>query len=486
MELFKLWGRIMIDSNDANTSIAKTESGFDKLGKKLDRVGQGMTNAGRKLTAGVTVPILGIGAAMLKSAADLEATEAKYSTVFAGMTDDADEFIKEFQKLTPATTAEARNMASGIQDLLVPMGFMREEATAITGELFHVIGALTNFNSATHTAEQVTNAVQSALLGRYTALAGLGIQLDVTTVKEKAVAMGLAETTAEVTKQHQVLVLLEEIYAQSGDALEAYTEENLDAKTKMALLRKEAIDVAAEFGRHMLPMLEDLVAILRDVVDWFGNLDEEQQKKIITIGAVVAAGGPLLIFLGNLLKAITFLLKPIKLVTTALIGKKAAMAGAGAAAAGAKVSMVSFGAVLATGGPILLGLAAVAGAVYVLRKEYNALDEEAKRVADESRRGSWTISPQSIREDIDSGKYDDMRGPQAEERPLTNAEIMELDRKLTNQHNIESQRLNQDITSTQRHEHTGSITIKGVNDKDQTVAVAEIVLDELRREVRFA
>jgi hypothetical protein len=73
---------------------------------------------GKNLTTGVSLPIAGLFAGFAKSAMDLEATEAKYNTVFDGMTDQADEFISEFQKLTPATKAEAQSMASGIQDLV--------------------------------------------------------------------------------------------------------------------------------------------------------------------------------------------------------------------------------------------------------------------------------------------------------------------------------------------------------------------------------
>ena len=99
----------------------------------LKSVGRGMTVVGGAIS--------GIAVAAGAAAAQLEATEAKYSTVFKGMTDISNNFIQEFQKLTPATTAEARSMASGIQDLLVPMGFMREEATNMTGRMMHLIGA---------------------------------------------------------------------------------------------------------------------------------------------------------------------------------------------------------------------------------------------------------------------------------------------------------------------------------------------------------
>ena len=266
---------------------------------------------------------MAVGTGLAKAAMDLEATGAKYETVFEGMTDQADEFIKEFKKLTPATTAEARSMASGIQDLLVPMGFMRDEATNLTGEMMHAIGALTNFNSGTHDAERVTQAMQSALLGQYESLASLGIQLDVTTVKQKAVEQGMAKNTDEVTKQMMAQIMIQEVYAQSGDALTAYTEENLDATTKLGLLKTEIIDVAAKFGENLLPIITTAIDFLRELNERFGNLSEGQQKAILIIGAVVAAIGPLLLVVGKVMTWVPLIIAgfaKVKVVLVALTG----------------------------------------------------------------------------------------------------------------------------------------------------------------------
>ena len=324
MELFKVFGSVFI-KDDASKQLADLDKKGKSLGERMGKLGKTFENVGKKMSTFITLPIIGAGVGIAKAGMDFEATGAKFETVFEGMTEQADEFLDKFQKLTPATRTEARSMASGLQDLLVPMGFARDEATRLTGEMMHAVGALTNFNSATHDADRVTQAMTSALLGSYDSLASLGIQLDVNTVKQKAVEMGLANSTDEVTKQQQALVMIQEVYNQSGDALEAYTEENLDALTKMGLLKAEVIDVAASFGEHLLPIITVAIEFIRDVTERFGNLSQEQQQTIIIVGAVVAALGPLVFIIGKvitllpILKAgFLFLTGPIGVVTAAV------------------------------------------------------------------------------------------------------------------------------------------------------------------------
>jgi phage-related protein len=327
---------------DSTSSVTKgIGKSFDGIGnnlkkfkKSLDDTAKKVGDAGKKLTLGVTTPIVGIGALALKSAMDMEQTEAKFSTVFKGMEEDAMAFIKEFQKLTPATTAQARNMASGIQDLLIPMGFAREDATKMTGEFMHVAGALQAFNSGTHDTQRVMEAMNGALTGQFESLKSLGIQLDMTTAKQKAVEMGLAATTDEVTKQDIAQVALAEIYAQSGDALSAYTEENLDAGTKLALLRSRVVDLLAELAEKFIPVIHNVIDEVEEWIGKFEELDEETQNNILKFMGLTAVLGPLLLVIAGLIKivsvltalfigaatAIKFFTVTVKLATAAIKG----------------------------------------------------------------------------------------------------------------------------------------------------------------------
>lgn len=310
-------GSIRIDSKLDSKQFDKDLQGMEK---KLNQFGKNMEKWGKDLTKKVTLPIAGVFAGFAKAAMDLEATEAKYETVFEGMTDQADDFIKQFQKLTPATTAEARSMASGLQDLLIPMGMQRDAATDLTGDMFHLIGALTNFNSATHSAEDVSSAFQSALLGQYQPLQSLGIQLSKTEVQAHALSMGLASNADELTKADMAMAMYDAAMNQSGDALEAYTEENLDTWTQLNILKKEFIDIAADIGKHFLPIIEEALNFIRRFKVWLEALSDEQQKQIIMFMAIAAAIGPLLIIFGKLIQSVTAISGAL---STAMIAKVA-------------------------------------------------------------------------------------------------------------------------------------------------------------------
>lgn len=233
-----------------NESVRSGGGAYDGLAGKIGRIAGAL---------GIGLMVKEAAQMTYESAAQLEATEAKYNTVFSGMTNSADQFISDFQTLTPATVAEARSMASGMQDLLVPMGMQREQATEMTGEYMHLIGALTNFNSATKSAEDVSGAFQSSLSGEYDSLKGLGIQVNETIVKQQAVAMGLASSTDAVSNAAKAQAVLELAYQQSGDALAAYNENALDTTTRMQLLQKGFQDAFGNAGQSALPQINNLL-----------------------------------------------------------------------------------------------------------------------------------------------------------------------------------------------------------------------------------
>lgn len=233
-----------------NETIRSGGGAYDSLSGKIGRIAGAL---------GIGFMVKEAAQMTYESATQLEATEAKYNTVFSGMTNSADQFISEFQQLTPATVAEARSMSSGMQDLLVPMGMQREQATEMTGEYMHLIGALTNFNSATKSAEDVSGAFQSSLSGEYDSLKGLGIQVNETIVKQQAVAMGLASNVNAVSNAAKAQAVLELAYQQSGDALAAYNENALDTTTRMQLLQKGFQDAFGKAGQSALPQINNLL-----------------------------------------------------------------------------------------------------------------------------------------------------------------------------------------------------------------------------------
>ncbi len=289
MEIFKVFGSIFLKGSDDVKkdlkdidSTAEKSTGFSSLGKKVSDFSK---NAGNKLGdfaknvgkvaigvgAGIATMAIAFGTMGVNGALELEATQAKFATVFGEFQDQANETYNQISKLTPMTKAQFNSMSSGIQDLLVPMGLSREEATGLTGDTMHLVGALTNFNSATHSAEDVSGAFQSALTGNTEGLKRLGIQVNAETINQKAYEMGLVEAGAEVDAASRAQALMALAYEQSGDALTAYNEESLDTKTKIELLKTQVSEFATGLAEKLLPSIMGLVdmafPLLIDIMD---------------------------------------------------------------------------------------------------------------------------------------------------------------------------------------------------------------------------
>lgn len=106
--LFKLVGEVFIDTSKANESMSKVGASaeestnkFTTIGTTMQSVGRKMTQTGAVLTAGVTMPILGIGMTSVKTAADFEASMSNVSALSGATGDDL-----------AALEAKAREMGS--------------------------------------------------------------------------------------------------------------------------------------------------------------------------------------------------------------------------------------------------------------------------------------------------------------------------------------------------------------------------------------
>ena len=328
------------------------EKKTEGLGKKFDSLSEKAGILGTKMTVGVTLPIMALFGGLASAAMELESTEAKFNTVFAGMTEDASAFIAEFKLLTPLTTAQARGVAAGIQDLLVPMGFAREAATKLTGDFMPLIGALANFNNSTHTAEQVAAALTSALVGEYEPMRRLGVVTNKTAIDQRVLELGMAATSEEITDQMRALALHEIVTESSADAIKAYTKANLDAKTQMALAKVEIIDVSAAFGESLLPTIIKVTDAARNLVSWFSGLSQSQKELVMAVLGVVAAVGPLLLILAKLITAVKII---IPVVATLIKGFGLAVTAI--KVVGATIATIvtgPIGALLAAGGLVIL------------------------------------------------------------------------------------------------------------------------------------
>ncbi|OAB31748.1 hypothetical protein PMSD_18355 [Paenibacillus macquariensis subsp. defensor] len=114
----------------------------------------------------------------------------------------------------------------------------------------------------------------------------------------------------------------EENIALTDEASKRYEE----TKSQLKILGNRIADTAITLGDKLVPALmsaldalEPMLKSVEEGAKWFANLDPEMQKTVITMLAVAAAAGPLLIATGKIVSSIGTLIPVIKALGTASV-----------------------------------------------------------------------------------------------------------------------------------------------------------------------
>lgn len=290
---------------------------------------------------GIGMQMVGFGAAVgaafalcVKAAGDAVETVNKFEAVFAGQAAAAGKFADELAGAVGRSRYEIRDSLASLHAFFVGLGFGAEEARKMSQEMELLSVDFASFYNLQD--PEALDKFQSGLAGMSRPLRQYGINLLESAVQEKALAMGLAETGAELTMQDKVLarhaIIMETMGKQGavGDAVRtAGTFQN-----RMKALRGQIRDTAVEIGKTLLPVVTPLVDKAVKVVKVIGKWAAANKKIVVTIAKLVAAiagGGGILLLVGMLAGAVAALMSPVALVIGAV-----ALLTAGFAALGLK------------------------------------------------------------------------------------------------------------------------------------------------------
>ncbi len=279
----------------ADTSEFSTR--LEAAGKLAEKVGKGLSSAGKTLTAAVTLPLIGMGVASVNAASDLEESMSKVNVVFG----DSAEAVVDFSKTTAGAmgvSQQAALAAAGtFGNLFVTMGVGEDASADMSTSLVGLAADLASFNNLG--TEDVLQKLQSGLVGQAEPLRALGVNLTEAAVQAKAMEMGLADASGVLSEgakvQARYALILEQTTTAQGDF--ARTADGLANSTRIA--KAQLADAAAALGQQLLPYALQAVNKLKDLVTWFTSLDENTKKTIVTIAGIAAALGPVLLILGQ-------------------------------------------------------------------------------------------------------------------------------------------------------------------------------------------
>lgn len=85
----------------------------------------------------------------------------------------------------------------------------------------------------------------------------------------------------------------------SAEKMAATMQDNLAGQ--LTILKSQLQELAISFGEILMPAIRNIVSKIQGFIDKLNGMDEGTKQAIVKIGLLVAAIGPLLIVIGNVI-----------------------------------------------------------------------------------------------------------------------------------------------------------------------------------------
>ena len=254
--------------SDHYEGIKGTESAYDKLRKGA---GQFLSIAAASFTAEA---IISYGAELFRLGTEMAVLGEKAKVVFGEALPAVTLAAEENATAMGLTVGEYIDAAAAIGDLLVPMGFARQEAADISTNLVDLSGALAEWTGGQITAAEVTNILGKAVLGEREELKQLGIAINEADVQARLAEKGLKDLTGEMLQQAKAAATLELITEKSADAQAAYANNADTLVRKQAELRAQIQAVNERLATALIPTFSRLLDAALSVGNAIGMLSD--------------------------------------------------------------------------------------------------------------------------------------------------------------------------------------------------------------------
>jgi len=323
----------------------KTKKSFD-----FSHVSEQMVHAGKIMSIGVTAPLVLLGRQAVKAAANLEMQAAAFETML-GSAEAAGKMITDLREMAAKTPFSMEDLAGATKTML-GFGIESEKVLPYLKQLGDISGGNAGrFNSLALAFSQVQAA--GRLMGQ-----DLLQMINAGFNPLKVISGATGESMAELkTRMEKGGISAEEVAkafeaATSAGGLFAGGMERA-AQTfsgQMSTLKDDIVMLGVSFAEILMPVIKQVMNYVSGLVEWFNGLSDSTKRTITQALALAAALGPVLIIGGKLLSGIGTLMKVFQ-------------------GFGSVLSLVSSGPL----GLILVGVAALAAAAYLIIKNWDSI-----------------------------------------------------------------------------------------------------------------
>jgi len=303
-EVGKLHYDLTVDDKNLKSGLDSADKQVQGFGTKVDAFGDRMTSAGKKMTLGMTVPLVGLATYGVKAFSDLGEAVNAVSVVFGESSKQLEEFATTASTQVGLSKRAFLQAATPIGAALQNVGYSADEAAEKSIVLTKRAADMASvFN--VDVSEALT-AINAGLRGESEPIKRFGVGLDEASIKAYALANGIARQGEEMTNAQKVQARYGLLMEQSNKVAGDFVNTSDSIANSQRIMKAQTEDSAAKLAQNLAPAVQKVQAEALKLLEKFNALSPAQQEMILKGAAVLAMIGPLTTAIGGLAKATSF------------------------------------------------------------------------------------------------------------------------------------------------------------------------------------
>ncbi len=304
--------RIGADTRDLNKQLGRVQRNMRSMTSNLTSLGQSMTKA-------ITLPLAGLGAMAVKSAADLEQLETSFVSLTGGV-EEAAAMMEQLNEFTAKTPFQIENVANAARQLIASGTEISQvnEQLQFLGDIAATSGVTIEEIAAIFAKVNAKGKVELENLNQ---LAERGIPI----FKALADATGLPadKLGAGRVSVDQFNEVLKSFATEGGFAAGAMERLSQTAAGKFSTALDNLKIAGAEIGNLVLPAVTKLLDLIVEMAQKFAATSQSTKALMLEVGLLVGAIGPMIVIVPKIIAGITGLRAAFTLLNTTMLANPA-------------------------------------------------------------------------------------------------------------------------------------------------------------------
>jgi prophage DNA circulation protein len=233
------------------------------------------------------------GTEAVKYANELEGALGKVKNTFGESSGIVKNFAQNSLNSFGIAETSALEMISSFSDVSSVMGLSQGEAANMGAGLTALAADLASYKNVQ--VDVAGSALKGIFTGDADALQELGIAMNDAALEQFRMKEGFKETYAHMDEAEKAALRYGFVMNATAAAQGDFAKNSDGTASQMQIFNESIKELYASFGEVLLPILNQGLIILNDVIQFFKDLDPGVKKAILVVGGLAASIGPLMV-----------------------------------------------------------------------------------------------------------------------------------------------------------------------------------------------